>query len=210
MKAPPTTGLSAIVSGGGSDQDECVCTYSCEGVHLHQMREYKEEREEGRRLEMEQALEIKYCPGIVMELPEYKYIEYKPRGSKDKPKLFQGFSVGGNEGGKSDSSLRPDISSSEQSQQIINEKLDMNFSTKPTILKILEKLKAGGMNTSTLPRPRKLVRKQLNLCVSRDMAGGMKGGTLLVGQQTNQKRARESDGHYLIWGQTKKLKVSAE
>ena len=206
MTAPPTTGLSVSVSGGGSDQDECVCTYSCEGVHLHQMREYIEEGEEEKRLKEEQALGIKYCPGMEMELPKYKCIEYKPRGSKDKPKLLQGFSVGGG-GENSESSLLSDISSSEQSQQHISANLDMNISTKPTILKILEKLKAGGLDTSTLPGPRKIIRKQLNLCVSRDMAGGtMEGGTPLVGQPANQKRARESDGHYLVWGQTKKLK----
>ena len=134
MTAPPTTGLSASVSGGGSDQDECVCTYSCEGVHLHQMREYIEEGEEEKRLKEEQALGIKYCLGMEMELPKYKYIEYKPRGSKDKPKLFQGFSVGGG-GENSESILLSDISSSKQSQQLISANLDMNISTKPTILK---------------------------------------------------------------------------
>jgi hypothetical protein len=53
-------------------EDECVCTASCEGRGSHA---HIQERSE------ELKLGMKYCPGIEPVLPEYEYVEYKPRTS---------------------------------------------------------------------------------------------------------------------------------
>ena len=71
----------------------------------------------------------------------------------------------------------------------------------------MKKLEADGLDTSILPGPRQEIRITKNMCVSGDVA---MGGALLVGQSVNQKRIRESGGHYLDWNKTKKRKVFTE
>ena len=84
----------------------------------------------------------------------------------------------------------------------------MNISTKPSILKILEKLKTGDLDACTLPVPRRIFRHKQNLCVSKVETGvTVWGGTLLAGQPANQNRVREHDKLNLVYEQRKKVKV---
>ena len=57
------------------EQDECVCTITCKGVHTHIQKDMNSKRD------IEYALGLKYCPGLEPTLPVYTYVGYKPSTS---------------------------------------------------------------------------------------------------------------------------------
>ena len=227
--APQTPGLSARLSRVELEDEECVCMYSCQGDHLYEEKEIDEclcslrcnhleeestrffkEQEIEKRYKEEQELGIKYCPDIERELPIYVHVEYKPRCSKDRPKLFEGLSVV--EGTSIDENLlkcaAPEHSQPKfKNNTILNSK---NISTKPSFLKIVETMKFESLSKRTLPGPRRNYRNKQKLCVSRGESGVIVwGGLLLAGQTANHKRAREKE-ELTLQQQRKRVKVFAE
>ena len=73
--------------------------------------------------------------------------------STDQPKMFKKMAVGQG-GDDSERQLLPDDPSKQ------NQHFTENISTKPSILGIMEKLKAGGLDTSTLPGPKRIIRSK--------------------------------------------------
>ena len=59
-----------------SEVDEYICTVGCKGVSHHDVEEDRAKE----RME-DEALGMKYCPGLELCLPRYQYISYKPSTS---------------------------------------------------------------------------------------------------------------------------------